>query len=72
MHSAEVKITYASAEEAQRAAQALAPDNGGYLLTTVEQDALLLRCEADSPMGLLRTLDDALGCLRAAGLNGQA
>ncbi len=53
--------------DADACAAALAPDNDGHLDVHVA-DHLILEAKATTPMGLLRTLDDALGCLRATGL----
>lgn len=47
-------------------AASLAPENGPYLTTRVEGSDLVAEAEADSPLGLLHTLDDALACLGAA------
>ena len=67
MNRAEVRIACASSTEAHTLLAALAPDDGGHLRSRVEGEALVLDAEADTMMGLLRTLDDALACLRAAG-----
>ena len=65
---ARVTLAFATAEEAQAAAAAIAPDNGGHLRARCEGPLLHLEASADSPMGLLRTLDDAMACLRATGV----
>lgn len=66
--SASVTLRFANPDEAQAAAKALAPDNGEHLRTRVEGADLHLEATSGSAMGLLRTLDDALACLRATGL----
>lgn len=63
--SAELALTFPDPGEAEAARAALAPDNGDYLHAVVEGRTLHLRATASSPMQLLRTLDDALACLRA-------
>ncbi len=66
--TARVRIRLADAAEAQRVADAIEPDNEGYLACEVDGDTLILRAEAASAMGLLRTVDDAIGCVRATGV----
>lgn len=68
MNQAIVRIAFATAAEAQRAGQALAPDHGGHVAWRVEGARLVLEVHSDSMLGLVRTLDDVLGCLRATGL----
>ena len=65
---ARVTLVFAVAADAAAAAAALAPDNGGHLRTRCEGPLLHLEASADTAMGLLRTLDDALACLRATGV----
>ena len=55
-------------DDADVAAQALGPDNDGHIEAEVEAGTLVLSAASPSPMGLLRSLDDALGCLRATGI----
>jgi hypothetical protein len=59
-----VRVPFLTAEEARRAAQALEPDNEGLLVSRIEGKDLVLEARGTA-MGVLRTLDDALGCLRA-------
>lgn len=68
MNTATVHL-HLGAGAAQTAKAALEPDNGGHLEARVEGDELVLCCEAGSVMGVLRSLDDALGCLRALGVD---
>lgn len=63
---ASMRLEFADAAEAQRMADALAPENGSYLTTRVEGRTLVLEADADAPLSLLHTLDDALACLSAA------
>lgn len=66
--TARVTLRFATASEASSAAASLAPDNGDHLRMRVEGAELHLEARAASLMGLLRTLDDALACLRATGM----
>ncbi|HUR67927.1 MAG TPA: KEOPS complex subunit Pcc1 [Candidatus Thermoplasmatota archaeon] len=65
-HEATLRLRFASADEAQRMAAALAPDDDGYLRVRVEGALLVLEAEAEAPLGLLRTLDEVLAQLSAA------
>ncbi len=69
MNEATVRLSFGSPAEAEAARTALEPDNGGHLDANVDANTLELRCTSDSIMGILRTLDDALGCLRATGMD---
>lgn len=66
MTRATLRLDFASADEAQRMADALAPENGLHLRTRIEGSVLVAEAEADAPLSLLHTLDDALACLTAA------
>jgi hypothetical protein len=61
-----VRLRCADAAEAERLLRALAPDDPGTLRLAVEGRDLLLSVEGPTALGALRTMDDALGCLRAA------
>ena len=63
---ATLRMPFASPEEAARMAASLAPENGRHLATRVEGSELVAEAEADAPLSLLHTLDDALACLGAA------
>ncbi len=67
-NAATVRITFPDPASAEQARQSLEPDNDGHVEATVEGNDLVLSAKADSIMGLLRTLDDAMGCLRATGV----
>ncbi|MFA5861658.1 MAG: hypothetical protein WDA16_08180, partial [Candidatus Thermoplasmatota archaeon] len=58
-----LRLGFGGAAEAQRLADALAPENAHYLLARVEGSVLVLDASAEAPMSLLHTLDDALACL---------
>lgn len=64
-HRAQLRLRFASAEEAARLAESIAPENAGHLAVRLEGDALVADAAADTPLGLLHTLDDALACLSA-------
>jgi len=64
VNHAVLRLAVADADVAMRALQ---PDDGGHLESRVEDGKLVLRAESATAMGLLRSLDDALACLRAIG-----
>jgi hypothetical protein len=68
MNRAQLRIQFASAAQAQQAGQALAPDHDGHVVWSVEGSFLILEARSDTTLGLVRTLDDALGCIRALGV----
>jgi hypothetical protein len=61
-------IAFPDGRAAGIAREALKPDDGIHLRSSVRGATLELEAEADSAMGLLRTFDDALACLRATGV----
>lgn len=67
-----LRLSFGDEAAAATAAAALQPDNGEHLRLQTTRAAggtiLALEAGSDSPMGLLRTLDDALACLRATGI----
>ncbi len=67
-HTARVTIRFASADEAERAAKSIAPDNDGHAECMVQGSDLIITAASDSMLGLVRTLDDILGCLRSTGI----
>lgn len=67
-HSASLRIRFASRTEADRAGRALDPDHDGHVAWLVEGNELVLEASGETLLGLLRTVDDVLGCLRAAGM----
>ena len=52
--------------EAERARRSLAADDDGHAALRVEGTVLVVEAGSETALGLLRTLDDLLGCLRAA------
>lgn len=65
-HAATLRLSFASAAEAARVAASLAPENEGYLAMRVEANEIVVEARAETPLGLLRTLDDAMVCAQAA------
>lgn len=66
--SATIRIAFPDPDAAETARASLEPDNDGHLDAVVDGTDLVLTAESDSIMGLLRTIDDAMGCLRATGI----
>ncbi len=66
--AARISIQLRSQEEAERVAAALEPDNGDFIECKVEENSLVLRAKSGTAMGLLRTVDDAIACIRATGV----
>ncbi len=66
--AATLRIAFHSPQDAATALRALSADNGTFLTASVDGSVLVLSAHAASPLGLLRTLDDALNGLRATGL----
>lgn len=64
-HRAELRLAFASPEEAARLAESIAPENGEHLAVRLEGGVLVAEAESATPLGLLHTLDDALACLSA-------
>jgi hypothetical protein len=62
---ATMRLAFDSPEEAARLAASLAPENQGYLGTRVDGKDIIAEADADAPLALLHTLDDALACLSA-------
>jgi hypothetical protein len=52
--------------EAERLRRSLAPDDAAHATVRVEGATLVVEATSQARLGLLRTLDDLLGCLRAA------
>lgn len=69
MSDATIRLQFPSPAAANRARDAIAPDNGGFIDATVDGSVLVIAARSDSTMGLLRSLDDVLGCLRATGMD---
>lgn len=65
-HRAVLRIACGDAARAERLRASLTPDDDGHLAMRVEADALVLEAGSDTPLGLLRTLDEAVAQLAAA------
>lgn len=65
---ARVTVRLRDEDEARQVAASLGPDNEGYISCEQDGSTLTLRAKAGTAMGLLRTLDDALACIRATGV----
>lgn len=68
MHTASLRVRFGSRAEAERAGRALEPDNEGHVAWAVDGGDLVLEASAETVLGLVRTVDDLLGCLRATGM----
>lgn len=66
MTRAVLRVRCRDSVEAERARQSLAADDDGHAILRVEGLVLVVEAESTTALGLLRTLDDILGCLRAA------
>lgn len=69
MHAAEVRIHCGDPDAAARLAAALSPDDAGSVGLAVEESVLVVTVRGQTRLGLLRTLDDVLGCIRATGMD---
>lgn len=63
--NAELRLDLGTPEAVTAAMAALGPDNEGFARMEQDGTVLVVTADADGAMGLLRTLDDVLGCLRA-------
>jgi hypothetical protein len=61
-----LRIRCRDAAEATRLLRALAADDPGHATLRQEGAGLVVEASSATALGLLRTLDDLLGCLRAA------
>lgn len=62
---AELVVETGSERQAEICAEALSPDSAGYLDIAVDGEKLVLSARAETVMGLVRTLDDALSAIEA-------
>jgi len=67
MNSATLVLNFPTVAEAERALASLAPDNGEFCTLKLDGASVELQADAASPLGMLRSIDDILGCLRAIG-----
>lgn len=65
-HKATLRLHFDSHAQAKHLAASLAPENEGFVRTRVEESVIVAEAESDTPMGLLRTLDEVLAVLAAA------
>lgn len=65
-HRATLRLHFDSPEQAARLAASLAPENGSFVTTRIEGNALVAEASAPTPLGLLRTLDEVIVVLAAA------
>ena len=63
-HTASIRVRFTTVAEAKRAGASLQPDNEAHVAWLTDGPDLVLDASADSVLGLLRTVDDLLGCLR--------
>lgn len=68
MHTASLRVHFPSRAEAERTGRSLAPDNLGHVAWVIEGSDLVLEASSETILGLVRTVDDLLGCLRATGM----
>jgi hypothetical protein len=61
-----MSFEYGSEKEAKAVADALEPDNEGFVRTKIEGAVLSAVASADSVESLRHTLDDFLACVRVA------
>lgn len=61
-----IELTYRSAGDARRVAASLRVDDGAFIATRVRGRTMSADAEADSPRGLLHTLEDYLACVSVA------
>ncbi len=66
MNDGILRLGFPTAELANQALAALAPDDSQHAKLRVEGTTLMVEAGAESSMGVLRTIDDILACLRAA------
>jgi len=66
MNRAELRICFASEEEALHVAKAIELENLGYVEMKVNGSEILALAEAENLLSLLHTLDDFLACASLA------
>jgi hypothetical protein len=65
VRTAELTLPFADVAAAEIARAAIEPDNDGFLTCAIAGAELRLEFTSKSTMGLLRSIDDVLGCLRS-------
>lgn len=66
MNRAELRICFASEEEALLVAKAVELENLGYVEMEVEKNEIIASAQAENLLSLLHTLDDFLACATLA------
>ncbi len=66
MLSLVIRAEYPDERSARAVMEALAPDNEGYVESSVEGNAIVFRMESQSAGTLRNTADDLMACLKAA------
>ncbi|MBO4569430.1 MAG: hypothetical protein J5674_05725 [Candidatus Methanomethylophilaceae archaeon] len=66
MLSLTISVDYGDEGLARAVMDALGPDNGGYVESSLDGGTLTLRMESESAGALRNTMDDLMACLKAA------
>ena len=66
MISLTVRAEYADERSARSVMEAIRPDNGPYVESSLEGRVLVLRMESASAGTLRNTMDDLMACIKAA------
>jgi tRNA threonylcarbamoyladenosine modification (KEOPS) complex Pcc1 subunit len=64
--SCNLRLEFASSDQAERVHRSIELDNQGFVTTRLEGNAILAQIEASSLNSLLHTLDDFLSCTSVA------
>ena len=62
----EIRLEFASSEDAEKVLGAVDIDNEGYVEARVDGSAVVLQVRADSLRSMLHTLDDLMACVSVA------
>lgn len=65
-HEATMRLAFRDETEARRLAASLAPDDDGFVSIRVEGSTLVAEAKSETPLGLLRSLDEVVATLIAA------
>lgn len=65
-HRATLRLAFADATQAERVRASLAADDDGHLRIRVEEAVLVVDAASDTPLGLLRALDELVAQAAAA------
>ncbi len=66
MLSLELRFDYPDASTARTVLEAISPDNGDYVESSIEDNILIFRMEAENAGTLRNTADDLLACIKTA------